>query len=129
MIVDGHLDLAWKALASGRDLTLPLEELRASSPAAAGAMVSLPALGDAGVALVFATIYAEPEDAWLPPDDVSAARYSTPEEAEALALAQSDVYRGWEAGGHARIVTGRASLEAHLERFKDDQVPGLLILM
>ncbi|HEX8102128.1 MAG TPA: membrane dipeptidase [Solirubrobacteraceae bacterium] len=129
MIVDGHLDLAWAALATGRDLTRPLDEVRAASPEAAGAMVTLPALGDAGVALVFATIYVEPADSWLPADDVTAGRYATPEEAEALALAQLDVYREWERGGHARIVTGRASLEAHLERFAGDRVPGLLLLM
>lgn len=129
MIVDAHLDLAWTALATGRDLTLPLADLRASSPEAAGAMVSLPAFGDAGVALVFGTIFVEPADSWLPPDDVTAGRYTTAAEAEALALAQLDVYRDWEAGGDARIVTSRASLEAHLERFASDRIPGLLILM
>jgi membrane dipeptidase len=39
------------------------------------------------------------------------------------------LYRDWEARGCARIVTGRASLEAHLARFAEDSVPGLVLLM
>jgi membrane dipeptidase len=119
VIVDAHLDLAWTALHSGRDLTRPAER-------ASGALTSLPGLGAAGVALVGATLFAEPADAWLEPVDGG---YRTPEEAEAQALEMLALYREWEARGAVRIVTGRASLEDHLTRFAADAVPGLLLLI
>jgi membrane dipeptidase len=119
VIVDAHLDLAWTALHSGRDLTRPAER-------ASGALTSLPELGAAGVALVGATLFAEPADAWLEPVEGG---YRTPQEAEAQALEMLALYREWEARGAVRIVTGRASLEAHLARFAEDAVPGLLLLI
>jgi membrane dipeptidase len=135
VIVDGHLDVAWNELYSGRDLTLPLDAVRASRPDAAGAMTSLPAFGDAGVGLVFATLFAEPAESWLNGvfDEPELARpprrYTTPQEAEEHALEMLDVYRGWAARGLVRLVTGRATLADHLERFATDRVPGLLLLM
>jgi membrane dipeptidase len=119
VIVDAHLDLAWTALHSGRDLTRPAER-------ESGALTSLPELGAAGVALVGATLFAEPADAWF---GHAADGYSTPAEAEAQALEMLGVYRDWEARGAARIVTGRATLEEHLTRFAGDAVPGLLLLI
>ncbi len=63
-IIDGHLDLAYNALKYGRNLLLPVDEIRrteAGSTLPNGrAMVSFPALQDAGVALVFGTIFTEP---------------------------------------------------------------------
>jgi membrane dipeptidase len=119
VIVDAHLDLAWNALHTGRDLTQPLDPV-------SGALTSLPALGAAGVGLVCATLFAEPADAWLGP---VVDGYRTPEEAERQALEMLALYREWEAGGAVRILTGRASLEAHLARFPEDAVPGLLLLI
>jgi membrane dipeptidase len=119
VIVDAHLDLAWTAVHSGRDLTRPAER-------ASGALTSLPELGAAGVALVGATLFAEPADAWLEPVEGG---YRTPEEAEAQALEMLRLYRDWEARGAVRIVTGRASLQDHLTRFAADAVPGLLLLI
>lgn len=122
MIVDAHLDLAWHALTTGRDLTRPLE-------AGTTAMTSLPDLGAGGVGLVCATLFVEPADSWLGDEGSGGPRYASPQEAEAQALEHLAVYRGWEADGHARIVTGRRSLDAHLERFAEDGVPGLIVLM
>jgi membrane dipeptidase len=119
VIVDAHLDLAWNALHTGRDLTAPLDP-------ATDALTSLPALGAAGVALVGATLFAEPADAWLEPVEGG---YRTPEEAEAQALEMLALYREWEARGAVRIVTGRATLEDHLARFAVDAVPGLVLLI
>jgi membrane dipeptidase len=119
VIVDAHLDLAWNALHTGRDLTQPLDP-------ASTALTSLPALGAAGVGVVVATLFAEPADAWLGP---VADGYRTPEEAEARALAMLALYRDWEARGCVRVITGRASLEAHLASFAADAVPGLVLLM
>ena len=119
MIVDAHLDLAWNALHTGRDLTARLDP-------SSDALTTLPALGAAGVGLVCATLFAEPADAWLEPVEGG---YRTPEEAEAQALEMLALYREWEARGAVRIVTGRASLDDHLARFAADAVPGLLLLM
>ncbi|MGH7903676.1 MAG: hypothetical protein ACREPA_06075, partial [Candidatus Dormibacteraceae bacterium] len=51
MIVDGHLDIAFNALAEGRGF---------EAPPAPGFLVSRPALAGAGVGLVFATIFCPP---------------------------------------------------------------------
>jgi hypothetical protein len=60
-IVDAHLDLAHNAVASGRDLRLPLDALRArEARTSETAMVTWPELRDAGVDLVFGTLYASP---------------------------------------------------------------------
>jgi membrane dipeptidase len=137
MIVDSHLDVAWNALYNGRDLRAPLAAIRASGPAGAGAMTSLPAMGDAGVGLVFATLFAEPEDSWIEDDhdfDLGhlvrpLRRYATPAEAEEHALEMLDVYRRWEAEGAIRIVTSHETLAGHVAQFESDRVPGFLILM
>jgi membrane dipeptidase len=119
VIVDAHLDLAWTALHSGRDLTRPAER-------DSGALTSLPELGAAGVALVGATLFAEPADAWLEPAEGG---YRTAEEAEAQALQMLALYRDWETRGAVRIVTDRPTLDDHLARFAQDAVPGLLLLI
>ena len=63
-IVDAHLDLAYNALHNGRDLLIPVEELRqaeAAKPVEGGtAIVTFPELRKAGVGLVFGTIFAAP---------------------------------------------------------------------
>lgn len=118
MIVDAHLDLAYGALELGRDLTLPLEEIRKHDPGIEGIpTVTLPALREGGVALVFATLYASPKKC---PD---------PEVAHQAALAQLDVYRRWQDAGWVRLVTNKAELEAHLKAWGSDRVTGLVVLM
>jgi membrane dipeptidase len=118
MIVDAHLDLAYGALELGRDLTLPLEEIRKRDPGTMGIpTVTLPALREGGVALVFATLFAPPEKC---PD---------PEMAHRAALAQLDVYRRWQEAGWVRLVTNQAELEAHLKAWESDRVTGLVVLM
>jgi membrane dipeptidase len=135
VIVDAHLDLAWNALYNERDLTLPVEQIRAAeADPATVAMTSLRSFGDAGVGLVFATLYAEPRELWTDaiPEQRMPRRpdkYETPEEAEAIALEMLALYERWETGGHARIIRDRTGLERHLERFAEDRVPGLLILV
>jgi membrane dipeptidase len=58
-----------------------------------------------------------------------AALYSTPEEAEAHALAQIDLYRRWEKQGLVRLLASAADLEHHLELWREDRRPGLVLLM
>lgn len=111
--IDGHLDLAYNALAAGRDLTLPLEALRRTHP---GALVTLPELRRAGVGIVFGTIFVLPQQASTP--GVGAAlhgrTYSTPDEARALGLEQLELYERLEEAGHIRILRTRGDLEAHV---------------
>lgn len=64
MLVDAHLDLAYTALEFGRDLRLPLADLRQAErkrPTSNGIpTVSLPELQKGGVNLVFGTLFLEP---------------------------------------------------------------------
>ena len=66
LIVDSHLDIAWNALYNGRDLTMTVEDIRiAEGPRTQGtAMTSLASMGEAGIGLVFATLFAEPAETW-----------------------------------------------------------------
>ncbi len=135
-IVDAHLDVARNALVAGRDLTLPVADIRAKESAdhPAIAMTSLDGFSRAGVAVVVATLFASPASRW----DGSAAShkarpavsgYTTPQEAEATALKMLDLYNHWERAGRIRIITGVDSLEDHLSAFESDRVPGFIILM
>lgn len=117
MIVDAHLDLAYNALELGRDLTLPLEELRQRDTHKDIPVVTLPALREGGVALAFATLYAPPQ------------KYPDPESAHRAALAQLEVYERWHQTGGVRLVRSRAELEAHLQAWATDRVTGLVVLM
>jgi membrane dipeptidase len=136
VIVDAHLDMAWNALYNGRDLTLTVPEIRAreSRRTQGVAMTSLKSFGEAGVALVFATLYAQPAKPWsLIPHDDPLARplrsYSTPQQAEELALEMLELYEAWADAGAVRIVTSRQGLDDHLAAFANDRIPGLLISM
>jgi membrane dipeptidase len=131
-IVDGHLDLAENATLFGRDLTQPVEAIRASDTTnwIGEATVSLPELERGGIAVAIATVTGGFRVEDVGPDfPLRSALYSTPEEAEAHALAQLDLYEGWEADGFVRLIRSRADLERHLELWRDDRRPGLVLLM
>jgi len=117
MIVDAHLDLAHNALDLGRDLTLPLAELRKRDAHEDIPVVTLPALREGGVGLCFATLWADPQ------------KHSGPEAAHAAARAQLEVYRRWEEAGLVRIIRSGGDLRSHRERWLADRVPALLILI
>ncbi len=123
-LVDAHLDLAHNVLDAGLDLTLPLEELRRRRTEGDLPTVTLPALEEAGAALVFATLFASPYHPEHNPEG-----YSTPDEAHARALRQLELYHRWADEGRVRLVTSRAGLESHLKAWKEDGVIGLLVLM
>jgi membrane dipeptidase len=96
----------------------------------AQATVSLPELERGGIAVVLATVTGGFLEADVGPDLVpQAALYSTPEEAEAHALAQIDLYRHWEKQGLVRLLASAADLEHHLELWREDRRPGLVLLM
>ena len=130
-IVDSHLDLAENVTLFGRDLTLTAAEIRASEKRAARqATVSLPELERGGMAVAFATVTA----GFLAEDvgenfEPRSAIYSTPEEAEAQALAQIRLYEGWEKQGRARLLKSVNDLEHHLQLWQNDRKPGLVLLM
>lgn len=88
---DAHLDLAWNAQ-QGRDLTLPLAQLRASDPLAGQtATVSFPELHSAGLRHCFGTLFALPAP--------QRGGYTDHAGARAQALAQLAQYRAWEMSG------------------------------
>ncbi len=113
--IDGHLDLAYLALL-GRDLTVPCPDLREGS-------VSLPALRDGNVELVFATIFTEPRGA-DPPGLAGYAGIDDVQGAEAAGRRQLEIYRRLEAGGELRFVRSRDDLDA-----AGGVAPGIVLLM
>jgi membrane dipeptidase len=130
-VVDGHLDLAENVTLFGRDLTQSVQAIRAAERRSDGqATVSLPELERAGVAVVVATVTAGFLAADVGPDfEPRSAIYSTPEEAEAQALAQIALYRRWESEGRIRLLMSKSDLEHHLELWRADRLPGLVLLM
>jgi membrane dipeptidase len=135
VLVDAHLDLAWNALFNGRDLRDTVVEIRRREPAdlPGVAMTSLPSLSAADVGIVFATLYATPSQSWLDLPEPRMMRHPTPydthEEAERAALEMLEVYEQWEREGQVRIIRDASSLRDHLDRFLNDRVLGLLVLM
>lgn len=130
MYIDGHLDLAYNVLAAGRDLTLPLEALRAQGHP--DALVTLPELKAAGVGIVFGTIYVRPAASVRMSAGGSSLlgrAYETPEEARELGLAQLGVYERWEDAGHIRILRTKSDLKPYTADRADDTPLGLLLLM
>ena len=92
--------------------------------------VSLPDLVRGGIAIVCATVTpgflaADVGEAFEP----RSALYRTPEEAEANALKQIDLYRDWECRGLVRILASAADMDGHLALWREDRVPGLVLLM
>jgi membrane dipeptidase len=130
-VVDGHLDLAENTTLFGRDLAQPVEAIRASDSSGLGeATVSLSELERGGIAVVVATVTGGFRAEDVGPDfPLRSALYSTPEEAEAHALVQVDLYERWEADGLVRLVRSGADLEHHLELWRTDRRPGLVLLM
>lgn len=121
-IVDGHLDIAGNVL-GGRDYTLTAEQLRRrEKKTQQQAMVTFPEMRRGGVALAFATLFVGPKEY-----DGETPIYDPP--ADEQAWPQVEIYHGWEAQRIVRLVRDRASLEAHLDAWRGDRVPGLMIIM
>jgi membrane dipeptidase len=130
-IVDGHLDLAENVTLFGRDLTESVATIRAEERRSARqATVSLPELERARIAVAMATVTAGFLAADVGPDfHPRSALYSTPEEAEAQALAQIDLYQRWESEGRVRLLMSTSDLDRHLQLWHNDRRPGLVLLM
>jgi membrane dipeptidase len=130
-IVDGHLDLAENVTLFGRDLTSTVAEIRAAEPGSTRqATVSLPDLRRGGVAVVMATVTPGFLVADVGPDfQPQSALYRTPEEAEAQALRQIDLYESWERLGYIRLLKSVRDLDDHLQLWREDRVVGVVLLM
>lgn len=128
-LVDSHLDLAENVTMVGRDLTLNVTAIRALEKRTANqATVSLPELERGGVAVAFATVTAGLQTGG---DDSDVVRVvsRTPEDAEAHALSQLDLYESWDKQGRVRLLTSVSDLEHHLRLWQEDRKPGLVLLM
>jgi membrane dipeptidase len=130
-IVDAHLDLAENVTLFGRDLTISAAETRViENRTDRQATVSLPDLERGGIAVVFATV-----TAGFLAEDVGAdfeprsALYHTVGEAEAQALTQIALYERWDRQGRVRLLKSVNDLEHHLELWRHDRKPGLVLLM
>ena len=118
--IDGHLDLAFIAL-DGRDLCTECAD-------PAQACISLPALREAGVDLVFATIFSAPGE--LPEADAEGwehpCRYPSSDDlvaAEQAGLCQIELYQQLEETGEVSIARSGVDLEA------DAPLPKIMLLM
>jgi len=116
---DAHLDLAYIAL-NGRDLTAPMND-------ADEGCVELPALRDANVDLVFATIFTEPVDAGGDFGEPSAYIRDDVDDAHRVGVRQLDVYRALESRRELTIVRSWSDLLSGA--LDDAAAPRCIILM
>jgi len=126
LIIDGHLDLAWNALSFDRDITQPLDVIRAREGEArvgdvGTATVSLPALRAAGVRVVLATVFAGPQSEHMPDG------YRTIEEAHEQGVAQLRFYQTLEENGEVRIIRTRQDLDGAVAGV--GSTPGIVLLL
>ncbi len=115
LIFDAHLDLAMNAVEWNRDLTQPLESVRAREahrkdrPDRGHGTVTLPEMRRAGIGLCVATQIARVEhNAYSP-----VAGWASPAQAWAMTQAQSAWYRAMEESGEMVRILDRAALDAH----------------
>ena len=146
-IVDAHLDLAYNALNKNRDPRRKLAELRtAEAPDYKRGIptVSFPAMRQAGVGLVFATLFNTPQNDPFPDGSDEDEKYTTAEDAHRLGMKQIDFYhRLVDEDETLRQVTDAATLDevvaSHMARPLPSPPPeeesaarpllGLLLLM
>lgn len=114
VIVDGHEDIAYNALALGRNFLSELAALRSQSPGSEGKpTVCLPELVKGNVRIVFATLFAAPCGDTLV-QKLGGPCYTTPDEARAQALEQLRYYKDLERTGRVSIIRSKEELEEHL---------------
>jgi membrane dipeptidase len=118
IVVDAHQDLAYNALAFGRDSrrsALAIRSEEKDGPVAAtngSCMIGLPELLEGRVAVLFGTLFAMPPHRVLSSMDII---YRSPEEAHRQGMAQLDVYHRWaDEGQQMALIGSRANLEAVL---------------
>jgi membrane dipeptidase len=130
MLVDAHLDLAYNAVCLGADLRLPLDQLRSSEAGRRAAeraetsTVSLPAIRDADIRLVFGTLFVQKQTALF---NLIGPAYTTPEEANVQGWDQLRYYHALAEAGEILLVDRQATLDRALAA--EPAVPGLVPLM
>lgn len=124
LIVDAHLDLAMNAVEWNRDLSRPIDEIRARErgmtdrPDRGRGTVSFDELRRGGVGVVVATQIARyvkrsnPLPGW-----------HSPEQAWAMTQAQLAWYREMERRGEMQAIVSRADLDAHVSRWQASRDP------
>lgn len=131
-IVDAHLDLAYNAIVKGRDPRLGVARIRAGEPSPKDiATVGLPEMRQAGVGLIFATLFVSPSSTPFEREP-NEHTYDTPEQAHRLATAQVDYYRRLvDEDESLRLVTDAAGLEEVVQSHEAGDKPllGIVLLM
>lgn len=132
-IVDSHLDLAYNAIVKGRDPRLGVARIRADEgPSARNiATVGLPEMRQAGIGLIFGSIFVSPASAPFERDP-NEFTYETPEQAHKLGMAQIDYYRRLvDEEEDLRLVTNTAELDEVVKSHEEGEKPllGIVILM
>jgi membrane dipeptidase len=118
LILDAHLDLAMNALEWNRDLTRPIEEIRAreetlaDKPDRGRGTVSFPEMRRGGVGLCVATQIAR----YVAPGNPLSGWHS-PEQAWAMTQGQLAWYRAMEERGELVQICDGRSLDAHIQRW------------
>lgn len=127
LIIDGHVDLAYNALVNGRNLQQPLQSLRDREKGrhpAGLATLTLPALKEAGVGLLFGTIFATPAQRHS-----SETGYHNQAQAHQQAMSQFDYYqRLADEDETIRLVRTQAELVAVVDSFGGGERPFLGII-
>jgi membrane dipeptidase len=127
LIIDGHLDLAYDALVNGRHLQHPLQTVRDREKGrhpAGIATLTLPALKEAGVGILFGTIFAEPAQR-----HTSETGYHNQAQAHQLAMSQFDYYhRLADEDETIRLIRSQAELAAVVDGFGSGERPLLGIV-
>lgn len=119
LIIDAHLDLAWNALQSNRDLLQSVYSLRSREARVPGDgrgqnTVSFPELRRGRVALCFGTVIARVNGAGPTAGSAPLIDFGSPAQAYAVARGHLAYYRGLAEQGHIRLITNWSELQAHL---------------
>jgi membrane dipeptidase len=124
-IIDGHLDLSMNAIEWNRDLSQPLDVIRAREanmrdrPDRGKGTVCLPELRKGRIGLVVATQLARVS----PKGNPSLAAWSSPQQAWAMTQAQLAWYKEMEALGEMVPIRNLPELGAHLELWNRTDLP------
>lgn len=124
-IIDAHLDLSWSALQWGRDLTAPLEAVRASEAgmsdhrARGYGTVTLPEMRKARIGVCLGTVLSRTNPKLLPAEGFSRRDLDFPRQSMSYAMAQGQLayYRALEQQGHLRFIRTSADLKQHWNRW------------
>ena len=128
LIIDAHLDLAMNAIEWNRDLTRPIDEIRAreheltDKPDRGRGTVCFPEMRRGAVRLCVATQIAR----YVPPGGTLSGWHS-PEQAWAMTQAQLAWYRAMEERGELVQIRDLASLNAHLDGLANREPIGYIL--